>query len=96
MNLEEALEQYHAAKSKVTSSNSNVRSARTKLTECEANLRSAATAVADCEEADVKARRHLARIAKKIGPLVASEVSGICGKLEPADDSESESGGVEA
>jgi chromosome segregation ATPase len=82
MNLDDAIEQYRAAKTKVSEAVRAANDAQTALKERENDLKTAAKVLNDYEEKATAARRALAAIAKRIQPLLSSEVSGICGRMD--------------
>lgn len=87
MKLDEIMEQYTAAKNKVATTVAAVNAARKKLAEHEAGLKAVAIELDALEGFAKSARVALAVVAKKFGPVLHAEVSGICGKdasLDPA------------
>lgn len=82
MNLDDAIEQYRTAKTKVSEAVRAANEAHTTLKALEDDLRTVAMEVSTCEEKVTTARRALASIAKRIQPLLNSEVSGICGRMD--------------
>jgi len=86
MKLDEIIEQYQAAKTKVEITVSAVNAARKRLQEHEAGLKAAAKELDEAEGFAKAARTALAVVAKRVGPVLHAEVSGICGKDASLDD----------
>jgi len=79
MKLDEIIEQYQKAKAKVETTVQAVNAAKTKLRGHEDGLRIAARELDECEGFAKAARTALAVVARRVGPVLHAEVSGICG-----------------